>query len=174
MYVSGFPVRFGTRMSGVVDLHLVEPEQPSHGTVDINVLAASADLRGYHGPWSWLLSGRVSVLGEIAGAARSRGEEDIDTPTFNDQIARLSWNDGRNEIVAGAMLSDESLDVERESTGERGEGSYRYTQQQFLHEVQIDEGLTELDPPQHADQVNLGLTWAPRDGLSLSLQRQSR
>ncbi|MDE0006573.1 MAG: hypothetical protein OXQ29_28115 [Rhodospirillaceae bacterium] len=341
VYVSGFPVRYGTRMSGVVDLHLVEPEQPNHGTVDINVLASSADLRGYHGPWSWLLSGRVSVIGEIAGAVHSRSEEDIDTPTFNDQLARLSWNDGRNEFVAGALFSDESLDVERESTGERGQGSYRYaqpwvrwrrsfanglvmswqasrfdarrarfgslerrfdgvgsltaertfdiatvrnewrwpageatewlagwrlsdhradyraafdvtygglgrpvrgrdresralstahsgstrhvyvsattafgdrltataglrhdgqeiaevdagalngrlalqytlsgrwsldldigryTQQQFLHEVQIDEGLTELDSPQHADQVNLGLTWAPRDGLSL-------
>jgi len=127
VYVSGFPVRFGTRMSGVVDLHLAEPEQPGHGTVDVNLLAASADLRGYRGNWSWLAAGRVSVLGEFIDSIRARSEEDIDTPTFNDQLARLSWNGGRNEFVAGAIRSDESLDVERESTGERGSATYRYT-----------------------------------------------
>ena len=29
----------------------------------------------------------------------------------------------------------------------------RYNQPQFLHEIQIDEGRVELDPPQHADQL---------------------
>ncbi len=125
VYVSGYPVRFGTRMSGVVDQHLVEPERPSHGTVDVNLLAASADLRGYQGNWSWLLSGRVSLIGEFVGSLRSGDGEDIDTPTFDDQIARLAWNDARNEFVLGAIRSDETLDVERESTGERGIGSYR-------------------------------------------------
>ena len=128
VYVSGFPVRFGTRLSGVVDLHLVEPERPNHGTVDINALAASADVRGYRGNWSWLASSRVSVLDQVMDVFGSRGEGDLDTPTFDDQLARLSWNDGRNELVAGAIRSDERLDVERESTGERGEGSYRYVQ----------------------------------------------
>ena len=43
----------------------------------------------------------------------------------------------------------------------------RYSQQQFLHEVQIDDGLTQLHPPQHADQLNVGLQWDAGGGLRL-------
>ena len=79
VYVSGYPVRFGTRMSGVVDQHLVEPERPNHGTVDVNLLAASAELRGYHENWSWLASGRVSLIGEFVDAIRSSQPRRIST-----------------------------------------------------------------------------------------------
>ena len=43
----------------------------------------------------------------------------------------------------------------------------RYNQPQFLHEIQIDEGLVELDPPQHADQLKLGLAWSASSRLTL-------
>ncbi|MCY4096285.1 MAG: TonB-dependent receptor plug domain-containing protein [Gammaproteobacteria bacterium] len=47
IYTSGFPSRFGTHMRGVVDMHLVEPDRPVQGTIDVSLMAAPADARDY-------------------------------------------------------------------------------------------------------------------------------
>ena len=119
VYVSGFPSRFGTRMSGVVDLHLVEPERPLHGTVEVSALAAAADARGYAGKWSWLVSGRVSLIGDVLEVIKVTGEENLAIPRFDDELARLAWSDANNELVIGVFRTKETVDVERENTGER-------------------------------------------------------
>ncbi|MCY4057164.1 MAG: TonB-dependent receptor, partial [Gammaproteobacteria bacterium] len=123
VYVSGFPSRFGSRMSGVVDLHLVEPTRPLHGTVEVSALAAAADARGYLGNWAWLASARVSLLGDVLDAVRNTGES-LGIPRFDDELARLSWSDASNEAVFGVLRTGETIDVERESTGERANASF--------------------------------------------------
>lgn len=123
VYVSGFPSRFGTRMSGVVDLHLVEPERPLHGTLDLSAMAAAADARGYAGNWSWLVSGRVSLVGDVLNLLNVAGEENLAIPRFDDELGRLQWSDADNEVVVGVLRTGETVDVERESTGERAGAS---------------------------------------------------
>ena len=123
VYVSGFPSRFGSRMSGVIDLHLVEPTRPFHGTVDVGALAAAADTRGYADNWAWLASARVSLLGDVLDAVRNAGES-LGIPRFDDELARLSWSDASNEAVFGIFRTGEQIDVERESTGERANASF--------------------------------------------------
>lgn len=119
VYVSGFPSRFGTRMSGVVDLHLVEPERPVQGTVDLSAMAVAADARGYSGNWSWLASGRVSLVGDVLDLLNIQGEENLAVPRFDDELARLRWSDADDELVFGALRTGETVDVEQERAGER-------------------------------------------------------
>ena len=123
VYVSGFPSRFGTRMGGVVDLHLVEPERPLHGTVDVSAIAAAADVRGYAGNWSWLASGRSSLVGDVLDLIGVAGEENLAVPRFDDELARVQWSDADDEVVLGALRTGETVDVEREGTGERATAS---------------------------------------------------
>ena len=119
VYVSGFPSRFGTRMSGVVDLHLVEPERPVQGTVDLSAMSVAADARGYAGNWSWLASGRVSLVGDVLDLLNVQGEENLAVPRFDDELARLQWSDADDELVFGALRTGETVDVEQERAGER-------------------------------------------------------
>ena len=119
VYVSGFPSRFGTRMSGVIDLHLVEPERPLQGTVELGAMAAAADARGYAGNWSWLASGRVSLVGDVLDLINVQGEENLAVPRFDDELARLQWSGADNEFVFGVLRTGETVDVEQERTGER-------------------------------------------------------
>jgi outer membrane receptor protein involved in Fe transport len=45
----------------------------------------------------------------------------------------------------------------------------RYTQQQHLYEIQIDNGKAELDEPQNSDQINLTSIFSPDDKARLRL-----
>lgn len=119
VYVSGFPSRFGARMSGVVDMHLVEPQRPLQGSAELSALAAAADARGYAGGWSWLASARRSLIGDVLDALGVAGEENLGVPRFDDELARLRWSGTNDEFVLGAFTRGERIDVERESTGER-------------------------------------------------------
>ena len=119
VYVSGFPSRFGARLSGVVDMHLVEPQRPWQGSVEASALAAAADARGYAGGWSWLASARRSLVGDVLDELGVAGEENLGIPRFDDELARLRWSGANDEFVLGALRRGERIDVERESTGER-------------------------------------------------------
>ncbi len=119
VYLSGFPSRFGTRMTGVVDMHLMEPERPIQGTLDLGLVSASADARGYSGNWSWLVSGRMSLIGDVLNRTAVSSEENLAIPRFDDELLHLRWSGLSDEFVLGVYRSGETLDVERESIGER-------------------------------------------------------
>ncbi|MCY3859318.1 MAG: TonB-dependent receptor [Gammaproteobacteria bacterium] len=140
IYISGFPSRFGTRMSGVVDMHLVEPSRPVQGTVDLSTMAFSADARGYSENWTWLTSGRVSLLGDILKWTRVSGEENLKIPRFDDELLRLQRSGTQDELTFGAYRSNETVDVERESIGERANAKVNHYDfwLRWLHEFSPD------------------------------------
>ena len=159
VYVSGFPSRFGSRMAGVVDVHLVEPKRPLQGTLDISALAASADARGYAGNWDWLASARVSLVGDVLDAVRSPGEN-LRVPRFEDQLVRARWSNVANELVLGAFRTDESVDVERESTGERAGASFGHRDLWLRWQHDFSESLQTTWQASHfrADGARAGKT----------------
>ena len=144
VYVSGFPSRFGTRMSGVVDVHLVEPQRPLHGTVELSALAAAADGRGYAGSWSWLASARRSLVGDVLAAIGVAGDEHPEIPRFDDQLARLQWSGTNDELVLGVFRRSETVDVERESTGERARASVGHEDFWVRWDHDFDGGLRTI------------------------------
>lgn len=174
VYVSAFPSRFGSRMSGVVDLHLVEPTRPLHGTVEVGALAAAADLRGYTGNWAWLASARVSLLGDVLDAVRNTGES-LGIPRFDDELARLSWSDASNEVVFGVFRTGETIDIERESTGERANASFGQGDLWGRWQHDFDEDLRSTWQVSHfsADGTRAGTTERGEEANGLLDERRS-
>jgi hypothetical protein len=121
VYLSGFPVSLGTRMSGVVDLNLVESEEAFSGNLDINSIAAAINAAGSSGSVNWLVSARHSLIDQVLRAV----ETDYGTPKFDDELARLRWTGTNSTLTFGALRSTESLELQYPDEGEEGEATER-------------------------------------------------
>lgn len=62
VYTGGFPVRYGDRMSGLVLMNSMEPEDSSHHEIGLSVFNTSALTAGSKGRHSWLFSARRGNL----------------------------------------------------------------------------------------------------------------
>jgi hypothetical protein len=138
VYTSGFPVTLGTRMSGVVDLQLIEPTDTVQGELDLNLVTAAANARGFSGPWSWLVSTRASVL----GLALNQLEQDFGDPRFSDHLVRLSWQDGAHEVTFGALAANDHVTVRDEGAGEDGKADYHYRSSWLNWQTQLNDRIT--------------------------------
>ncbi|MFK7913223.1 MAG: TonB-dependent receptor plug domain-containing protein [Pseudomonadales bacterium] len=121
VFLSGFPVSAGTRMSGVVDLSLVEAADSFSGTLDLNPIAASTYAQGQAGQWDWLVSGRHSLVHK----ALAQVDTDYGEPRFNDELVRLAWHGERDAVRWGALRSEDQLRVRNPRAGETGSGGQR-------------------------------------------------
>ena len=62
VYTGGFPVRYGDRMSGLVLMNSMKPEDSSHHEIGLSVFNTSALTAGSKGRHSWLFSARRGNL----------------------------------------------------------------------------------------------------------------
>ena len=62
VYTGGFPVRFGDRMSGVVLMESIDPDEPTHTEIGISVFNTSVLHAGGSGDKRWLFSARRGNL----------------------------------------------------------------------------------------------------------------
>ena len=62
VYTGGFPVRYGDRMSGLVLMDSLEPEEPRHNEIGISVFNTSILTAGTEGDSAWLFSARRGNL----------------------------------------------------------------------------------------------------------------
>lgn len=62
VYTGGFPVRYGDRMSGLVLMDSIEPEESRHSEIGVSVFNTSLLTAGTKGRKSWLLSARRGNL----------------------------------------------------------------------------------------------------------------
>ncbi|MDX1507062.1 MAG: TonB-dependent receptor plug domain-containing protein, partial [Woeseiaceae bacterium] len=62
VYTGGFPVRFGDRMSGVVLMESISPDEPAHTEIGISVFNTSLLHAGGSGDKRWLFSARRGNL----------------------------------------------------------------------------------------------------------------
>jgi hypothetical protein len=120
VYVAGFPVTLGSRMSGVVDLELIEPTEEIAGSVDINLITAAADAHGWIGDWSWLVSARKSLVDK----ALDQFESDYGTPHFHDELVRLMHTTADHTFVASILNSGDHVTVL--DSGETGRSNNDY------------------------------------------------
>ena len=153
VYTGGFPVNFGTRSGGVIDLTPHTVADGHEYSVGASLLSYNLDTVGHaeQAPIDWLLTARhnsdASVLQPINGAS---GE-----PTFTDAVGRLRW-----QIVPTAALTLGGLLLEDRVhlTSDPTEGS-----------------ATASSTDQHAW---LGWEWEPSDSLqshsALAIDRSER
>lgn len=62
VYTGGFPVRYGDRMSGLVLMDSLEPDEPRHNEIGISVFNTSLLTAGSEGDHGWLFSARRGNL----------------------------------------------------------------------------------------------------------------
>ncbi|NJO13369.1 MAG: TonB-dependent receptor, partial [Gammaproteobacteria bacterium] len=122
-YSGVFPVRYGNRLSGVLDF------KPRSGSNDHHEIGAS--LLYLHGltqgqldsyPVEWLAAVRHSTVDAIAD---SLGRTDLE-PNFLDALGRFEWKPtDQTDVAAGWLLLDDGLGANIGGGAETGDLNYR-------------------------------------------------
>ena len=118
VYTGGFPLRYGERMSGVVDLSTLPPDQPlpnslsaSNMMVGARVAGAISDTHDLDG----LISARVGRLDDLMDRVAS----DVQTPSFSDGLAKLRWHPAAATTITGeSLFSQDEVALLDSSRGE--------------------------------------------------------
>ena len=123
LYSGGYPVRFGTRSGGVIDLTPHTITQGHEERVAVGLLAAQVSSAGRASgvPLSWMAAARRSVLNALV----ETGNSNFNQPVFVDVIGRLQWrtNDQWSWILGGLYLNDRVV-LRSESGEEQADAQY--------------------------------------------------
>jgi hypothetical protein len=126
LYTGGFPVEFGDRLSGVMEVAPEIPDQPRYAVGASGVIAralAEGVLDGGRG--SWLVSARRGYLDWVLGWVRSIDEEEafVTSPEYWDLFATVRYPLGERTLIAADVLaSRDDLDVEDTDDREHARG----------------------------------------------------
>jgi outer membrane cobalamin receptor len=124
VYTSGFPARYGDRMSSVVDITSLSAPAPRYHELSASFFNTTA-----------LSAGRFAAdRGEWLASAR-RGNLDVwyhalghepGTPNYADAFGKLAWQmDENTRITGSALFSTDELSLSAEDTEERATADYR-------------------------------------------------
>lgn len=124
VYSSGYPVRFGTRSGGVID---ITPPSTAHGhdiALTLGKLSAGVAIAGSSDRWpvEWLATARRNTTDLVLApfdAERTR-------PRVIDATGLLRWTPGdRSELHAGWLLLDDRVDAGEEPDDGSAQAHYR-------------------------------------------------
>jgi outer membrane cobalamin receptor len=118
IYTGGFPLRYGERMSGVVDFSSIDPDQEPHHSLSASFLHVGARTAG-------TLSSLHRVDGLVnlrAGTLRNlldRLAPDVLAPVYADGMAKLRWRASEaTTLTAQALWSSDAIAVRDSDRGE--------------------------------------------------------
>jgi outer membrane receptor protein involved in Fe transport len=122
VFSGGFPVRYGTRSGGVIDI--TPPNYPSGHEYRANVSLISAGLstigKSDRWPIEWLGAIRHSVLDMVDPV-----EDGFGKPAFSDSLGRLRWVTEQGAWTAGWLLLDDRLELGTPGDEEQATARYR-------------------------------------------------
>lgn len=120
VYHAGFPATFGSRLSGVIDMELAEPEKPMEGRVDLDFISAATQAQGTVGDAQWLVSARRSTVDHLLASL----EQDYGRPRFHDELVRLAWQGETGDVSLGMLYGGDELALEDGTAGETAFADY--------------------------------------------------
>jgi len=122
VFSGGFPVRYGTRSGGVIDI--AAPERPSgyENRVSGSLISAGVSTVGKSErlPVEWLFAIRRSTLDLLEPV-----EDNFGTPQFSDSIGRLQWNTQNGAWTLGWLLLDDRIELGNPGDEETAKATYR-------------------------------------------------
>jgi hypothetical protein len=124
LYSGGFPVRYGTRSGGVVDLlpHAADTGHELTLGAGLSALRVTSTGRSDDSTVEWLAAARHS----LSGAATLAAGDHLTQPVTLDAIARLRWNSSEvRSWTFGLLVLDDSLRTESRSAFERANAASR-------------------------------------------------
>ncbi len=108
VFSGGFPVQYGTRSGGVIDIAAPSYAKGHEFRASLSVISAGVSSIGKAERWpiEWLGAFRHSVLDMLDAV-----EDGFGKPTFADTIGRLRWVTDQGAWTAGWLLLDDRLQL---------------------------------------------------------------
>lgn len=123
LYSGGYPVRYGTRSGGVIDLtpHAVASGHEERVALGLLSMQVSSAGRSTRAPVEWLVTARRSVFNALV----ETGNSSFDQPVFVDIIGRVRWQaSNRLAWILGGMLLDDRVALRSDSGEEQANAHY--------------------------------------------------
>jgi outer membrane cobalamin receptor len=124
IYTAGFPVNFGDRMSGVIDIHPARAQAEAQREISVSLYNASvlASSRFAAGRGDWAISARRGNLEQVLEwSGMHLGE-----PAYSDVYARLGHQLGSSMAIAASLLQfDDDIELADNDVEEQARARYR-------------------------------------------------
>jgi outer membrane receptor protein involved in Fe transport len=122
VFSGGFPVRYGTRSGGVIDVSAPTVDSGREYRASASLISAGVSSIGKSGRWplEWLGAIRRSTLDLIEPVVDGFGK-----PEFSDSLGRLRWTTENGAWTMGWLLLDDRLELGSEDFGEIALARYR-------------------------------------------------
>lgn len=122
VFSGGFPVRYGTRSGGVIDITPPSAEPGRQYRASLSFISGGASMQGRSDslPVEWLVAIRRSVLDMLDPV-----EDGLGTPEFADSLGRVRWTTAQGAWTAGWLLLDDRLDLDSPDAGAVADATYR-------------------------------------------------
>ena len=117
VYTGGFPVNYGTRSAGVIDLTPRSVDSGYEYGVGASLLSYNLESVGHaeQRPIDWLLTARYSTDHSVLQPIEGESGE----PTFSDAIGRVRWQVGpASALTLGGLLLDDRVHLSSDSREE--------------------------------------------------------
>jgi len=124
VYTGGFPVKFGTRSAGVLDLTPRSVESGYEFAAGASFLSYTLESMGQAERWpiDWLVTARHSTDNSVLQPIEGESGE----PTFADSIGRVRWQmDAASALTLGWLFQDDQLHLSSNSREEHATGRSR-------------------------------------------------
>jgi outer membrane receptor protein involved in Fe transport len=122
VFSGGFPVRYGTRSGGVIDVSAPQRAEGYENRMAISLISAGASSIGHAAdlPLDWLVAIRRSTLDLLDPIVDGFGQ-----PQFSDSLGRLRWSTEHGAWTAGWLLLDDRIELDRGDADETAKARYR-------------------------------------------------
>lgn len=124
IYTGGFPVSFGDRMSGVVDIHPVRADGATHGEIALSLFNGSALGSGRfdRGRGDWMISARRGNLDRVLDWSGMK----LGEPAYSDIHARLGHRINDSMALSANLLRfDDDIELSDSDVEEQARARYR-------------------------------------------------
>jgi outer membrane cobalamin receptor len=122
VFSSGFPVQYGTRSGGVINMTAPTPMSGYENRVGASAVSAGVSTLGHMQalPLEWFGAIRHSTLDQLEPV-----EDGLGKPRFSDSLGRLRWQTANGAWTAGWLLLDDELDLGALDDEEAADAHYR-------------------------------------------------
>jgi outer membrane receptor protein involved in Fe transport len=122
VFSGGFPVRYGARSGGVIDMTAPSPRSGYDNRAGISLFSAAVSSLGRSEklPLEWVGSLRHSTLDKVDVV-----EDNFGKPQFADTLGRVRWHTDNGAWTLGWLLLDDRLELGTNGEDERASARYR-------------------------------------------------
>lgn len=122
VFSGGFPVRYGTRSGGVIDITPPSRSTGYENRASASFISAGASSVGSSERWplEWVAAIRRSTLDLLEPV-----EEGFGQPQFSDSLGRLRYRTGNGAWTLGWLLLDDRIELGKNGDAETAQARYR-------------------------------------------------